>query len=165
MHGETSGSAYTTTNAATASDASPLHFLASYAGCAIAEYFRDNRKHAVIFYDDLPKQAVAYKPAFHAPLRDMPACHAPFPMTPCPRAPVCGSTATYVGTTHSGPTPKTPLMARPGHCLHSAPAEWLMTALSKIRRTINTKRQDTVACSLRPSRFALVSRQTNSHSS
>merc|ERR1712061_398127 len=39
----------------------PLQFLAPYTGCAMAEYFRDNGKHAVIFYDDLSKQAVAYR--------------------------------------------------------------------------------------------------------
>jgi proton translocating ATP synthase F1 alpha subunit len=47
--------------AATASDSAPLQFLAPYSGCAIGEYFRDNKKHAVIFYDDLSKQAVAYR--------------------------------------------------------------------------------------------------------
>merc|ERR1712113_465790 len=52
---------YTTIVAATASDAAPLPFLAPYTGCAMAEYFRDNGKHAVIFYDDLSKQAVAYR--------------------------------------------------------------------------------------------------------
>merc|ERR1740129_2492049 len=52
---------YTTVVAATASDAAPLQFLAPYTGCAMAEYFRDNAKHAVIFYDDLSKQAVAYR--------------------------------------------------------------------------------------------------------
>merc|ERR1711865_1336728 len=49
---------YTTVVAATASDAAPLQFLAPYTGCAMAEYFRDNGKHAVIFYDDLSKQFV-----------------------------------------------------------------------------------------------------------
>merc|ERR1711878_150648 len=52
---------YTTIVAATASDAAPLQFLAPYTGCAMAEYFRDNGIHAVIFYDDLSKQAVAYR--------------------------------------------------------------------------------------------------------
>jgi len=52
---------YTTIVAATASDAAPLQFLAPYTGCAMAEFFRDNGKHAVIFYDDLSKQAVAYR--------------------------------------------------------------------------------------------------------
>merc|ERR1711971_1094032 len=52
---------FTTIVAATASDAAPLQFLAPYTGCAMAEYFRDNGKHAVIFYDDLSKQAVAYR--------------------------------------------------------------------------------------------------------
>merc|ERR1712228_696629 len=47
--------------AATASDSAPLQFLAPYTGAAIGEYFRDNGKHAVIFYDDLSKQAVAYR--------------------------------------------------------------------------------------------------------
>merc|ERR1719237_1282076 len=47
--------------AATASDAAPLQFLAPYSGVAMGEYFRDNGKHAVIFYDDLSKQAVAYR--------------------------------------------------------------------------------------------------------
>merc|ERR1712056_142822 len=52
---------YTIVVTATASDAAPLQFLAPYTGCAMAEYFRDNGKHAVIFYDDLSKQAVAYR--------------------------------------------------------------------------------------------------------
>ncbi|KAF1791693.1 P-loop containing nucleoside triphosphate hydrolase [Phytophthora cactorum] len=47
--------------AATASDSAPLQYLAPYTGCALGEYFRDNGKHAVIFYDDLSKQAVAYR--------------------------------------------------------------------------------------------------------
>jgi len=47
--------------AATASDSAPLQFLAPYTGCTIGEYFRDNGMHAVIFYDDLSKQAVAYR--------------------------------------------------------------------------------------------------------
>ena len=53
--------AHTCVVAATASDAAPLQFLAPYTGAAIGEYFRDNGKHAVIFYDDLSKQAVAYR--------------------------------------------------------------------------------------------------------
>merc|ERR1712167_347423 len=53
--------AYTTVVAATASDAAPLQFLAPYSGCAIGEFFRDNAKHALIIYDDLSKQAVAYR--------------------------------------------------------------------------------------------------------
>ena len=52
---------YTIVIAATASEAAPLQFLAPYSGCAIAEYFRDNGKHALIIYDDLSKQAVAYR--------------------------------------------------------------------------------------------------------
>jgi F-type H+-transporting ATPase subunit alpha len=47
--------------AATASDAAPLQFLAPYTGSAMGEYFRDNGMHSVIFYDDLSKQAVAYR--------------------------------------------------------------------------------------------------------
>ena len=47
--------------AATASDSAPLQFLAPYTGCAMGEYFRDTGEHAVIFYDDLSKQAVAYR--------------------------------------------------------------------------------------------------------
>ena len=47
--------------AATASEPAPLQFLAPYAGCAMGEFFRDNGMHAVIFYDDLSKQAVAYR--------------------------------------------------------------------------------------------------------
>jgi len=47
--------------AATASDAAPLQFLAPYSGCSMGEYFRDNGMHSVIFYDDLSKQAVAYR--------------------------------------------------------------------------------------------------------
>ena len=47
--------------AATASDPAPLQFLAPYTGCAMGEFFRDGGKHAVIFYDDLSKQAVAYR--------------------------------------------------------------------------------------------------------
>jgi F-type H+-transporting ATPase subunit alpha len=52
---------YTTIIAATASDPAPLQFLAPYSGCAMAEYFRDNSKHALIIYDDLTKQAQAYR--------------------------------------------------------------------------------------------------------
>ncbi len=47
--------------AATASDPAPMQFLAPYTGCTMGEYFRDNAKHAVIFYDDLSKQAVSYR--------------------------------------------------------------------------------------------------------
>jgi len=52
---------YTIIVAATASEAAPLQFLAPYAGCAIGEYFRDSGRHALIIYDDLSKQAVAYR--------------------------------------------------------------------------------------------------------
>jgi F0F1-type ATP synthase alpha subunit len=47
--------------ATTASDSAPLQFLAPYTGATMGEYFCDNGKHAVIFYDDLFKQAVAYR--------------------------------------------------------------------------------------------------------
>ncbi len=52
---------YTVVVAATASEAAPLQFIAPYTGCAIGEYFRDNGMHAVVFYDDLSKHAVAYR--------------------------------------------------------------------------------------------------------
>jgi F-type H+-transporting ATPase subunit alpha len=52
---------YSIVVAATASDPAPLQFLAPFAGCTMGEYFRDNGMHAVIFYDDLSKQAVAYR--------------------------------------------------------------------------------------------------------
>ena len=52
---------YTIVVAATASEAAPLQYLAPYTGAAMGEYFRDNGMHAVIFYDDLSKQAVAYR--------------------------------------------------------------------------------------------------------
>jgi proton translocating ATP synthase F1 alpha subunit len=52
---------YTTIVAATASDSAPLQFLAPYSGCAIAEWWRDRNAHALVIYDDLSKQAVAYR--------------------------------------------------------------------------------------------------------
>jgi F-type H+/Na+-transporting ATPase subunit alpha len=52
---------YSVVVAATASDPAPMQFLAPYAGCTMGEYFRDNGMHAVIIYDDLSKQAVAYR--------------------------------------------------------------------------------------------------------
>ncbi|MBI07399.1 MAG: F0F1 ATP synthase subunit alpha [Rhodospirillaceae bacterium] len=52
---------YTIIVSATASEAAPLQFLAPYSGCTMGEYFRDNGMHAVIIYDDLSKQAVAYR--------------------------------------------------------------------------------------------------------
>jgi F-type H+-transporting ATPase subunit alpha len=58
---ENGAMAYTTVVAATASEPAPMQFLAPYAGCTMGEYFRDNGMHAVIFYDDLSKQAVAYR--------------------------------------------------------------------------------------------------------
>ncbi|HKI52346.1 MAG TPA: F0F1 ATP synthase subunit alpha, partial [Geothermobacteraceae bacterium] len=52
---------YTIVVAATASDAAPLQFIAPYSGCAMGEFFRDNGRHALCIYDDLSKQAVAYR--------------------------------------------------------------------------------------------------------
>ncbi|QNT70402.1 F0F1 ATP synthase subunit alpha [Defluviicoccus vanus] len=52
---------YSVVVAATASEPAPLQYLAPYTGCTIGEYFRDNGMHAVVFYDDLSKQAVAYR--------------------------------------------------------------------------------------------------------
>ncbi len=52
---------YTIVVAATASEAAPLQFIAAYSGCAMGEYFRDNGQHALVIYDDLSKQAVAYR--------------------------------------------------------------------------------------------------------
>lgn len=52
---------YTIIVSATASDAAPLQYLAPYSGCAMGEYFRDNGMHGLIIYDDLSKQAVAYR--------------------------------------------------------------------------------------------------------
>ena len=53
--------AYTTVISATASEPAPLQFIAAYCGCTMAEFYRDNGKHALIVYDDLSKQAVAYR--------------------------------------------------------------------------------------------------------
>ncbi|KAJ5763005.1 ATP synthase subunit alpha [Penicillium manginii] len=52
---------YSVVVAATASEAAPLQYIAPFTGCAIGEWFRDNGRHAVIIYDDLSKQAVAYR--------------------------------------------------------------------------------------------------------
>ena len=58
---ETGAIDYTIIVAATASEPAPMQYLAPYAACAMAEYFRDNGMHALIIYDDLSKQAVAYR--------------------------------------------------------------------------------------------------------
>jgi F-type H+-transporting ATPase subunit alpha len=58
---ETGAIEYSIVVAATASDPAPMQFLAPYAATAMAEYFRDNGKHALIIYDDLSKQAVSYR--------------------------------------------------------------------------------------------------------
>src|SRR5262249_20391370 len=52
---------YSIVVAATASDPAPMQFLAPYTGCTMGEYFRDNGMHALVVYDDLSKQAVAYR--------------------------------------------------------------------------------------------------------
>jgi len=52
---------YTTIISATASEPAPLQFISAYSGCTMAEYYRDNGKHALIIYDDLSKQATAYR--------------------------------------------------------------------------------------------------------
>ena len=52
---------YTTVVTANASDPAPMQYIAPYSGCAMGEHFRDNGKHALIIYDDLSKQAVAYR--------------------------------------------------------------------------------------------------------
>ena len=52
---------YTTVVTSNASEAAPLQFIAPYSGCAMGEYYRDNGQHALIIYDDLSKQAVAYR--------------------------------------------------------------------------------------------------------
>ncbi len=52
---------YTTIISASASEAAPMQYIAAYTGCTMAEYYRDNGKHALIIYDDLSKQAVAYR--------------------------------------------------------------------------------------------------------
>jgi F-type H+-transporting ATPase subunit alpha len=52
---------YTTVVSACASDPAPLQYIAPYSGCSMGEYFRDNGQHALIIYDDLSKQAVAYR--------------------------------------------------------------------------------------------------------
>lgn len=58
---ETGAMEYSIVVAATASDPAPMQFMAPYTGCAMGEYFRDNGMHAVAIYDDLSKQAVAYR--------------------------------------------------------------------------------------------------------
>ena len=58
---ETGALKYTIVVASTASEPAPLQYLAPYSGCAMGEWFRDNGKHALIIYDDLSKQAVAYR--------------------------------------------------------------------------------------------------------
>jgi F-type H+-transporting ATPase subunit alpha len=58
---EEGGLAYTIVVSATASEPAALLYIAPYAGCAMGEYFRDNGRHAVVFYDDLSKQAAAYR--------------------------------------------------------------------------------------------------------
>ena len=52
---------YTTVVVANASDPAPLQYIAPYSGCAMGEYYRDNGMHGLIVYDDLSKQATAYR--------------------------------------------------------------------------------------------------------
>ncbi len=52
---------YTTVVSACASDPAPMQYIAPFAGCSMGEYYRDNGQHALIIYDDLSKQAVAYR--------------------------------------------------------------------------------------------------------
>ncbi len=52
---------YTTVVVASASDPAPMQFIAPYSGCSMGEYFRDNGRHALVIYDDLSKQAAAYR--------------------------------------------------------------------------------------------------------
>jgi F-type H+-transporting ATPase subunit alpha len=58
---DTGAMAYTTVVVASASESAPLQYIAPYAGCAMAEYFRDSRRHALCVYDDLSKHAQAYR--------------------------------------------------------------------------------------------------------
>ena len=58
---DTGAMAYTTVVVASASESAPLQYLAPYAGCAMGEYFRDSKRHALCIYDDLSKHATAYR--------------------------------------------------------------------------------------------------------
>jgi F-type H+-transporting ATPase subunit alpha len=58
---DTGAMAYTTVVVASASESAPLQYIAPYAGCAMAEYFRDSGRHALCIYDDLSKHATAYR--------------------------------------------------------------------------------------------------------
>jgi F-type H+-transporting ATPase subunit alpha len=58
---EAGAMAYTTVVVASASESAPLQYIAPYAGCAMAEYFRDSKRHALCIYDDLSKHATAYR--------------------------------------------------------------------------------------------------------
>ncbi len=58
---DTGAMAYTTVVVASASESAPLQYIAPYAGCAMAEYFRDSKRHALCVYDDLSKHAQAYR--------------------------------------------------------------------------------------------------------
>ena len=58
---DTGAMAYTTVVIASASESAPLQYIAPYAGCAMGEYFRDNKQHALCVYDDLSKHATAYR--------------------------------------------------------------------------------------------------------
>src|SRR5215470_7907291 len=58
---DTGAMAYTTVVIASASESAPLQYIAPYAGCAMAEYFRDSKRHSLCIYDDLSKHAQAYR--------------------------------------------------------------------------------------------------------
>jgi F-type H+-transporting ATPase subunit alpha len=81
--------AYTTVISATAAESAPLQFLAPYTGVTMAEYFRDSGKHALIIYDDLSKQAVAYR-QLSLLLRRPPGREA-YPATSSTCTPACSS--------------------------------------------------------------------------
>ena len=80
---------YTTIISATASEPAPLQYIAAYSGCTMAEYYRDKGEHALIIYDDLSKQAVAYR-QMSLLLRRPPGREA-FPATSSTCIPVCSN--------------------------------------------------------------------------
>ena len=81
--------AYTTVVCATASELSPLQYIAPYAGCAMGEYFMNKGKHVLIIYDDLSKHAVAYR-ALSLLIRRPPGREA-YPATFSPAQPPAGA--------------------------------------------------------------------------
>jgi ATP synthase F1 subcomplex alpha subunit len=93
---------YTTIISATASEPAPLQYIAAYSGCTMAEYYRDSGKHALIIYDDLSKQAVAYRQM--SLLLRRPRDAKPTPATSSTCTPACWS-ARPRSTTPSAPVP------------------------------------------------------------